>query len=93
MAAKLTEENKQLLYSAILHLKSPEECDLCFSDLCTEKEIGAMVQRLSVAKMLQEERNYADIVEATGASTATVSRVKRSSENYRIVLDRMKEDA
>ncbi len=92
MAMKLTEENKQFLYNAILRLRSVEECRLFFGDLCTEKEIGTMVQRLSVAKMLEEDRNYAEIVEATGASTATVSRVKRSSENYRIVLGRMKED-
>lgn len=92
MAMKLTEENKEFLYNAVLKLRSLEECRLFFGDLCTEKEIGTMVQRLSVAKMLEEDRNYAEIVEATGASTATVSRVKRSSENYRIVLDRMKED-
>ena len=92
MAMKLTEESKDFLYEAILKLESLEECRLFFGDLCTEKEIGTMVQRLSVAKMLEEDSNYAEIVEATGASTATVSRVKRSSENYRIVLDRMKED-
>ncbi len=93
MAMKLTEENKEFLYNAVLKLRSLEECRLFFDDLCTEKEIGNMVQRLSVAKMLKEDCNYAEIVEATGASTATVSRVKRSSENYRIVLDRMEEDA
>lgn len=92
MAMKLDEESKEFLYQAILKLQTTEECRLFFRDLCTEKEIGTMVQRLSVAKMLKENCNYAEIVEETGASTATVSRVKRSSENYRIVLDRLKED-
>jgi len=84
--------NASLLYKAILHLQTEEECALFLSDLCTEKEIGTMVQRLSVAKMLEEGHNYVEIVDATGASTATVSRVKRSSKNYRIVLQRMKEE-
>lgn len=90
MVEKAYTENANLLYEAILKLETVEECELFFSDLCTEKEIGAMVQRLSVAKMLEEGSNYVQIVEATGASTATVSRVKRSSKNYRIVLQRMK---
>ncbi len=92
MAMKLNDESKEFLYKAVLQLQTVEECRLFFDDLCTEKEIGTMVQRLSVAQMLEDGYNYAEIVEETGASTATVSRVKRSCDNYRIVLDRMKED-
>ena len=35
-------------------------------------------QRIVVAKMLSEKCVYTDIVNATGASTATISRVNRS---------------
>jgi TrpR-related protein YerC/YecD len=45
--------------------------------MCTSKEILAIAQRYTVAKMLKERRVYSEIVNETGASTATVSRVKR----------------
>ena len=54
-----------------------------FRDLCTAPELKTMSQRFHVAKMLSEHRVYSDIVEETGASTATISRVNRSlSEDY-----------
>ena len=80
---------------AILQLQSEEECYQFFEDLCTVNELKAMSQRLVVAKMLSEGRVYSDIVEATGASTATISRVKRSVEygcdSYAMLFARMEE--
>ncbi len=93
MVEKAFTDHAPLLYESILQLQTPEECALFLSDLCTTKEIGAMAQRLAVAKMLEEGYSYAEIVEKTGASTATVSRVKRSSDHYRIVLQRVQEKA
>lgn len=90
MMQKALQENRDLLYEAILELHTVEECRLFFADLCTSQEINAMVQRLVVAKMLGENKSYAEIVEQTGTSTATVSRVKRSCENYQIALRRLK---
>ncbi len=78
MIAKLKDENIDFLFQAILALKTPEECYKFFDDLCTVPELRAMSQRLTVAKMLSEHRVYSDIVAATGASTATISRVNRS---------------
>ena len=81
----------KLLYSAVMTLKSEEECQHLFEDLCTPKEIKSLAQRFAVAKMLSEGRIYNDIVEETGASTATISRVNRTmSKGSRTVLERLK---
>lgn len=81
----------KLLYSAVMTLKSEEECQHLFQDLCTPKEIKSLAQRFAVAKMLSEGRIYNDIVEETGASTATISRVNRTmSKGSKTVLERLK---
>ena len=49
-----------------------------FSDLCTPKELQTIAQRFAVAKLLKEGKVYSEIVNSTGASTATVSRVNRT---------------
>lgn len=67
----------QDFFKAVLSLKDEEECADFFSDMCTTKEILSIAQRYTVAKMLKNRRVYSDIVKETGASTATVSRVKR----------------
>ena len=84
------------LYSAILKLQTVEECYDFFTDLCTFSELKAMEQRFEVAKLLNEGLIYNDILEKTGASSATISRVNRSLNYgmgaYRIIFDRMKEE-
>ncbi|MBR6549059.1 MAG: TrpR-like protein, YerC/YecD, partial [Clostridia bacterium] len=69
------------------------ECYMFFEDLCTVPELKALSQRIVVAKMLSDGRVYSDIVKATGASTATISRVKRSLEygcdSYSFIFERM----
>ncbi|MBE6729416.1 MAG: TrpR YerC/YecD [Ruminococcaceae bacterium] len=67
----------ELFYEAILSLDNDVECADFFKDVCTTKELLSIAQRYMVAKMLRERRVYSDIVKETGASTATVSRVKR----------------
>ena len=75
------------LYSAILKLQTVEECYDFFTDLCTFSEL---------AKLLNDGLIYNDILEKTGASSATISRVNRSLNYgmgaYRIIFDRMKEE-
>lgn len=66
------------LYDAILLLKDKVECYNFFLDLCTNAELKAMEQRFEVARLLQEGMIYNDILEKTGASSATISRVNRS---------------
>jgi TrpR-related protein YerC/YecD len=84
------------LYDAILTLETREECMKFFSDLCTVSELSAMEQRYQVASFLHQGMIYNDILERTGASSATISRVNRSlqygSGGYAVVFDRMKEE-
>ena len=90
-----TKQKSDLLYKAILKLETEEECYNFFQDLCTISEMRSMEQRFEVAKLLNEGMIYNDILERTGASSATISRVNRSlqygSGGYSIVFDRMKE--
>lgn len=88
--------NIEFMLKAILELKTMDECYDFFEDLCTITELKAMSQRIVVAKMLSEKRVYSEIVKATGASTATISRVNRSlnygGEGYNVIFNRMKEN-
>ena len=91
---KLKDELTDQLFRAILSLKTEEECYQFFEDVCTVSELKAMAQRLEVARMLDEGSIYDEIVEKTGASTATISRVKRclvyGADGYRNVLNNFK---
>ena len=93
MEIKLKDKNTDLFFDAILHLKSVDECYDFFEDLCMVNELKSISQRIVVAKMLREKKVYSDIVDETGASTATVSRVNRSLQygcgGYDLVFDRM----
>ena len=84
-----------LLYQAILTLENAQECRNFFSDLCTVAELRAMEQRFEVAMLLSDGLIYNDILERTGASSATISRVNRSlqygADGYQVVLPRIRE--
>ena len=88
---KAKTQEKEKLYEAVLKLKTIEDCDKFFDDLCTINEINAMAQRLEVAVLLKDGETFNTIVEKTGASTATISRVnkclKYGSGGYDIVLE------
>ncbi|MDQ0178180.1 YerC/YecD family TrpR-related protein [Bacillus chungangensis] len=83
------------LFKAILSLEDIEECYQFFDDLCTINEIQSLSQRLQVAKMLKDGNTYHKIETETGASTATISRVKRclnyGNDAYAMALDRIEE--
>ena len=66
------------MYRAILELKDIDECMRFFEDLCSPRELKSMEQRFDVAVYLMQDKVYTDIVEITGASSATVSRVRRN---------------
>jgi len=76
-----------------LLLQNREECYRFFEDICTIGEVQSMAQRLQVAKMLKEGKTYTEIAQVTGASTATISRVKRflhyGADGYNIILERL----
>ena len=77
MKKDLQKTRKEDMYKAILQLKTEEECMKFFDDLCTVTELQAMEQRYQVAVLLQQGLIYNDILEQTGASSATISRVNR----------------
>lgn len=90
---RLKDPHIDRLFEAILALESTEECYRFFEDLCTVAEIKSMAQRFEVAKMLEKECTYGEIVSKTGASTATISRVKRAlnfgADGYKLILDKI----
>ena len=92
----LRTEATDKLFDAILKLKTREECYALFDDLCTIKELQDLSQRLEVAQMLSEGKNYQEVSRATGASTATICRVNKclnyGSQGYTTALARMKEN-
>ena len=90
---KKNQIRSELLYESILTLKSVEECRNFFQDLCTMSELRAMEQRMEVAVLLSDGMIYNDILERTGASSATISRVNRAlqygADGYQTVLPRI----
>ncbi|QSO50027.1 YerC/YecD family TrpR-related protein [Alicyclobacillus mengziensis] len=90
---KLRDESLERLFEAILTLETIDEAYRFFDDLCTIGEIKSLAQRLEVARMLRKGYTYHQIEAETGASTATISRVKRclhyGADGYNTVLDRM----
>ena len=86
MSKNIRTEAVDHLFEAILCLKDKEECYTFFEDVCTINELLSLSQRFEVAKMLMEK---------TGASTATISRVNRSlnygNDGYDMVFKRLEE--
>lgn len=84
------------LFRAISKLKGMDEYYSFFEDVCSIAELQSLAQRLEIARLLDEGHVYEDIVARTGASTATISRIKRcllyGADGYRIALNRLKED-
>ncbi len=78
MAKIAKKEKNDRLYQSILTLTNREEVYNFFQDLCTVTELRAMEQRFEVAVLLRQGMIYNDILERTGASSATISRVNRS---------------
>lgn len=90
---KLRGKELDQLFQSVLSLKDMDECYRFFDDLCTINEIQSLAQRLEVARMLRDGNTYHKIETETGASTATISRVKRclnyGNDAYELVLDRI----
>ena len=78
MAKVSHKERSMALYETILKLKDLDECCRFFDDLCTPTELRSLEQRFDVAVYLQQGLVYLDILEKTGASSATISRVRRA---------------
>lgn len=89
------EKNQVTLYDAIKHLRSTDEIQRFFLDLCTPGEIKDLSERWTIAKLLNKgDLSYRAIADKTGASTTTVGRVARflfqeRHQGYRQALDRL----
>ena len=83
---------ENLVYKVIASLKNEEEIKMFFDDLCTNKEVEQMTQRLMGAILLLEKKTYQQVTSATDISSATLSRVSRciqyGSGGYNTLLKR-----
>ena len=90
---KLRDTLADHLFRAVLQLQTVEECYRFFEDLCTIGEVKALAQRFAVARMLDQGKTYEEIAARTGASSATISRVRRfltyGADGYTLVLKRL----
>ena len=92
MAWREDADVKQFL-RAVLTLQNEQEALLFFQDVCTIKELNDMAKRLEASRMLSQGSNYREVTQATGMSTATISRVNRclvyGEGGYRAALSRL----
>ena len=90
---KLRDPLADQLFRGVLQLRTVEECYRFFEDVCTIGEVKALAQRFAVARMLDQGKTYEEIAAKTGASSATISRVRRfltyGADGYALVLKRM----
>lgn len=78
MLRKAPREVSTALYEEIIKLEDLDSCYRFFQDLCSINELRSMEQRFDVARLLHDGKVYTEIVEETGASSATISRVNRA---------------
>ena len=65
------------LYKLIQSLRSVADCRALFEDLCTQKELEKMAERVYAAKLLMEGKTYNQVIAQADISSATLSRVSR----------------
>ena len=95
MISDKDKSNMNQFYRAVLALENEEECRKFFDDVATIKELLDLSARLEVARMLDDGAVFSEISKATGASSATISRVNKclayGEGGYKTVLDKLKE--
>ena len=96
MSKFLDKQSSDALYRAIVSIQNEEECRRFLEDLCTVSELKAMAQRIDVAILLDKGLIYSEILDKTGASSATISRVNRclhyGAGGYQAVVPRLREE-
>ena len=86
---KMKQTVEEYFFRSLVELENEEDAETFFRIFCTDKETQLIAQRLYVAKMLSENKVYSKIVDKTGASSATVSRVKRAMDIDREYFDKL----
>lgn len=74
---KVTKEMRKELYALLASIETAEDVEILLNDLCTDKEIEQMTQRVVAAKLLMQGKTYNQVIEKTDISSATLSRVSR----------------
>ncbi|MDR2356346.1 MAG: TrpR-like protein YerC/YecD [Clostridiales Family XIII bacterium] len=91
--SKFKNAETDLLFEAILSMKSKEDCYRFFEDVSTINELQALSQRFFIAKLLSEGKTYQEIERLTKASTATISRINKcyryGADGYKIAIERI----
>ena len=91
--SRLKNDRTDLLAKAFLSLENTEDCYRLFEDLFTIREVQDLSSRMEIALMLRDKVTYNEIVEKTGASTATIGRVNRAlnygAGGYALVMDKI----
>lgn len=93
--SRLRCDRTDLLARAFLSLETEEDCYRLFEDLFTIREIQDLSSRMEIALMLRDKATYSEIVEKTGASTATIGRVNRAlsygAGGYQRVMEKLED--
>lgn len=81
------------LCTAFLSCTTEDEIAAFLRDIATLSELKALSERLEVAEQIEQGKPYRLISEATGASTATVTRVssflRGEYKGYKTILSRL----
>lgn len=77
VSKKVGSDDIEELYKILVSVKNTEDCKMLLSDLCTDREIEKMAERIRAAKLLIEGKTYNQVIEETDISSATLSRVSR----------------
>ena len=65
MLKKITPEMIQDVYNLLAAVDNPKDMELLFQDLCTNKEVEQMAQRIAAARLLIEGNTYNKVIEKT----------------------------
>ena len=75
MCLKSREQKNEDLYEILVSIKSVDECRDFLADLCTNKEIDKMDDRIYAARLLMSGKTYTEVINDTDISSATLSRI------------------
>jgi len=94
--SRLKSERTDALVRALIALDSEEGVYRVLEDLLTIREVADLSQRLEVAFLLRDGATYAEIVEKTGVSTATIGRVNRclnyGAGGYQLIFEKFNKE-
>lgn len=77
MNKEFQQEKINDLYNLLADISTPEDCEALLADLCTEREIEKMAERIYAARQLLKGKTYNEVIKQTDISSATLSRVSR----------------